>query len=181
LEALEDESLAQRPVVLVGYSLGGLVTTDLGCWLSQHSIPVAQLCFLDPDPCDSRMSALRRLKLRVGAGTRFRELRSRLGHRPHPPEATFQAHVGEVDTDALSRHLALAYLDGSVRLPNGPASCLVTRDSLARRGSATTLFGRPAELVDTTVVDLPHIGLPGMPYAVEVARWLDERLRSAHA
>jgi len=174
LTALRERSLAGRQIALAGFSFGALIAADLSCWLPRRSIPVDQLFLLDPEPWDSRMSYQLRVRRRLSANT----LVARLRKKPiAQPSLSSAARKLEQDIAALSRTMMSAYLDGSVRLPHSPTSCLMSTDIISRRSSMGALFGTPVPRVDTTVFDALHNDLIiGKEGARRTAHWLDQRL-----
>ena len=164
LEALRPHVTAGRPIAVAGYSFGGLVATDLACWLPDQGVHVAKLVLLDPDPLDSAVPQWQPVSV-----------------HPTLEAAIFvpgsaAARQLDAEINVVARLLQGAYLDGSIRLPKTAVAWLQTSTMAAKHQPASMLFGTPAQLLGKTMVDVDHLDLLGVPGLDHVAPWLDRHL-----
>lgn len=180
---------AGRPLVVAGYSFGGMIAADLARWLGEQGVAIAQLLLLDPYPLNSdrQLRAYpfsRRLRrvisnprvLITGTRRRLRDLRHKMTAVRSPAAERLQQ-----DIDVVAQMLYDAYLDGSVRLPACRVGWIQTREIAALASSTATLFGTSIPMVEPTIVELGHSGLIRIPGVAQVARWMDGQLANVGA
>lgn len=181
LTAVQESAAVGRPIVVAGYSFGGMIAADLACWLEDQSVDVAQVCLLDPSPLNSRRPS----RIAV-AGRRWQRRAANprgtldgAWRRLHASKDKKNAAVAgglESELAELARNLSQAYLGTPIRLPDCPVGWVRSRQMVSKHRSATTVFGAPIEDVDTTVLDFDHRGIIRAPGMRELAAWLDQRL-----
>lgn len=158
-QAIRRRSTASRPIVLVGYSFGGLIAADLACWLGEQGVRLGRLLLIDPKPLHSRPP------------------RGRITLPPIPPELT---PVGQLaaEIDISSRRLATEYLDGLIRLPRQvPVACIRSRETVIQFGLEPTLYSSPSVEVQRHLLEMGHIDLVSSKAGVvQLAEWLDRQI-----
>lgn len=167
LATLRSAVAVGRPVVVAGYSFGGMIAADLACWLNENGVPVRTLLLIDPDPVDSAVPSWNPGSIQRGPRA--------LVFTPGSPAARQLSS----DIIAMSKLLQETYLDGSVRLPQASVTAvawLQTPEVAAKCEAFSTLFSTPAEQIDRTMVDLNHLALIEIPGVELVAGWFDRQL-----
>ncbi len=164
------DSINARPIILVGYSFGGLIATDTAQWLIGQGVSVSQLFLLDPSPLDSSATNWT-LK---GIAKQARSFVRRMGSRKSP--ATIQSPTAvqlemsvQHNTDAMVR----AYLNGSTVMPRILTSWLSSQEIANKQVEAKFLFGRPIESIERQQLELSHLEIMRIPGVYETAHWMD--------
>jgi acyl-CoA synthetase (AMP-forming)/AMP-acid ligase II/thioesterase domain-containing protein len=188
LTALRPEVASGRPIVVAGYSFGGLIAADLVPWLTGHGVPVARLYLLDPVPLDSSKpgwvdETRRRWRRRwrrwsAHPWTFIDDVKERWRAatvRDSPVGRSSAARQLELDMDEGFRILKATYLDGSVRMPTSPVSWVRTREMATRYHSASTVFGTPITQIESAVLETDHFGLHRVSGSRQLADWWDQQ------
>jgi fatty-acyl-CoA synthase len=175
LEAVQHHAAAGRPIVVAGYSFGALVAADLACWLAEHSVPIAALLLIDPQPLEAHS---RRFDVRSAASSTIKALKRR---RLRAPGILSPAALKlDDDIEVAYGKLRKAYLNGTVRLPIIPVAWLQSTDMMAKQGSAPMVFGTPVSLLDKEVIVSTHLDLMTGDQTARVAEWCERHVpRSA--
>lgn len=180
LAAVRSPAAEGRPIVLVGYSFGGIAATDLACWLGCQGVTVRRLLLLDPHPLDSNSPRVDVARLALDALYRWsprvhRSLRRWRDRRP-AGKVSPAAQKLEDDIYAAHRNLKTAYLDGSVRLPPIPVAWLQTGEMATEHRHAAALFGTPIAQIKPDLIDANHVGLLVGPHVGRLGAWCDRHV-----
>jgi thioesterase domain-containing protein/acyl carrier protein len=177
LDVVKNHTSTGRPVVLVGYSFGALIAGDLACWLSDHSIAVANLFLLDPRPWNLSEvggSASEPLSSRgLKSARRFLRALQESVSRTGAMRGERMAIQIDEEVDASLRVLLPAYLQGRIRYRTERVTCLRTKELVAAAQGESFFFASTAGPIDTLVLDVGHVELLRSARAVtRVAQWL---------
>lgn len=167
-----------RPLVLAGYSFGGIIAADSAAWLAGRGIAIERVLLIDPSPWDSEPP---RTTIRNVAQTVRDHVTGRTRKRRELLKPRSQAALAlEQSVEETTRQLIRCYLDGTVRLPDVDARWLASREKVEKHAGTTEVLGRPVAALRSTQVATPHLELIRLPAAEETAHWVDAQLHPSH-
>ncbi len=169
-------SVRGRPLVLGGYSFGGMLAADSAAWLVAQGVPVDRVLLIDPSPWDSEppRTTIRTVAqvVRDHVTGRTRKRRVSRGAR------SAAARAIEESVEKTTRMLVEHYLDGSVTLPAVDVRWLASREKIEKHAALARVFGLEKELIPREETATLHLELIRVPAAEETARWVDAQLAS---
>ncbi len=163
-----------RPVVIGGYSFGGMIAADCAAWLIARGLGVERVLLIDPSPVSSAPSPSRRPSLRSMAQRFKAKVFANGNGNGHARSAA--AEQIERTVEDVTRELRNCYMDGSVVLPNIETAWIASAQMARKHAGVSRVFGRDAATLKRTEVPVGHLEVIRVPGVYDTAAWMDEQL-----
>ncbi len=160
---------ADRPVVLGGFSFGGVVCCEVAAALEPTDVELDRILLMDPRPLDARTVTRR---IRTWAKSMSQAVAPSNGAENRSPAAERL----EAEVAAMNRLLSSTYPLPPTPLGTTAVSWLATRTGQADIAGRRDLLGRTPSTIDLVEFDCGHLDILRGSHVGRTAAWLDDQL-----